>query len=288
MPESNDRRAMGEVASFQVSADDGPGAEAIAAYKRDGVICLRGAFGRYWLEVIESGIEPVMALGGPSAVTVAPEAAEGNFYYNSIMWKDVEPFRRFIFDSHAADLFWPLLESASLNFYYDFLLLKWAHCDGAVTPWHHDQSFYPLSGSKLINCWTALDHIPVETALRFVRGSHTGDAIYRALHFDPAETYANSMMERPVPPDFDADPDTDIVSCAMAPGDTLVFNAKTFHCAPGNSHDQRRGAFSTNWAGDDVAYNDIAQTPDPAHRGEGLVHGGPITCETFPLVRGAA
>lgn len=157
MPASNSYRAVGEVASFELPVAGGPAPGAIAAYKRDGVICLRGAFGRDWLDVIESGIEQAMALHGSSAGKVTPEGGEGFFYYDSIMWKKVEPFRRFIFESHAADLFWPLLESKSLNFYYDFLLVKSAHCAGAATPWHQDHSYYPLNGTKIINCWTALD-----------------------------------------------------------------------------------------------------------------------------------
>ena len=36
-------RSISEVASFAVGADGRPGAEAVAAYKRDGVVCLRGA-----------------------------------------------------------------------------------------------------------------------------------------------------------------------------------------------------------------------------------------------------
>ena len=288
MPASNNDRAMGEIASFAPPATGVPGAEAIAAYKRDGVVCLRGAFGRDWLDVIESGIEQAMALHGPSSDKVTPEGDEGYFYYDSMMWKEVEPFRRFIFESHAADLFWPFLESASLNFYYDFLLVKSARCAGAATPWHQDHSYYPLNGAKIINCWTALDPIPPETALRFVRGSHAEGTVHRVTPFNPGVEYANTMTDRPPPPDFDADPDTDMVSCAMAPGDPLVWNSRTFHSAPGNRLDRRRAAFSTNWTGDDVTYNDMPQTSDPSQRGENLVHGGPITCESFPLVRGAA
>lgn len=288
MPASSSYRAVGEVASFELPVAGGPAPGAIAAYKRDGVICLRGAFGRDWLDVIESGIEQAMALHGSSAGKVTPEGGEGFFYYDSVMWKEVEPFRRFIFESHAADLFWPLLESKSLNFYYDFLLVKSAHCAGAATPWHQDHSYYPLNGTKIINCWTALDPIPSETALRFVRGSHAEGTVYRVIPFGPGLEYTNTMTDRPLPPDFDAEPDTDIVSCTMEPGDTLVWNSRTFHSAPGNSLDRRRAALSTNWAGDDVTYNDMPQTSDPSQRGENLVHGGPITCETFPLVRSAS
>ena len=277
---------LGSVACFVPTALDDPGSEAIAAYKRDGVICLRGAFGRDWLDIIESAIDEAMLERSVSAALVEHDDEPGFFCYDSLMWKRVEAFRRFIFESHAPDLYWRLLETDSLNFYYDFLLLKSPGCASAVTPWHQDHSYYPLNGTKIINCWTALDSIPVKTALRFARGSHLWDTVFRAVHFAPDQEYANSMTERPLPPDIDNDPRAEIITCALEPGDTLVWNSRMFHSAPGNTLDRRRAALSTNWAGDDVTYYDMAQESDPSYRGENLVDGGPITCETFPLVRG--
>lgn len=82
-----------------------------------------------------------------------------------------------------------------------------------------------------------------------------------------------------------AHPEAEILSCALEPGDALVWNSRTFHSAPGNHLNRRRAALSLNFAGDDVTYFDIPQEPDPPVRGEGLINGDPITCETFPLLR---
>jgi ectoine hydroxylase-related dioxygenase (phytanoyl-CoA dioxygenase family) len=281
-------RHLGSVASF-TSRDGRAPSEAIDAYKRDGVICLRGAFGRDWLDVIEQGIARFLAEQGATEsaanVVVKGEVDEGSFRYATLMWKTLEPFRRVIFDSHAADLFGSLLETRTVNLYYDFLLIKQARCRSAVTPWHQDHSYYCMNGTKLINCWTALDAIPRETALRFVKGSHLPGQVYRAVHFDPAREYPGTLKERALPPDFDSDPSVEILTCEMAPGDALVWNSRTFHSAPGNHLDRRRAALSLNFAGDDVTYFDMAQEPDPPIRGEGLVDGGPITCASFPLLR---
>ena len=278
-------KRLGDVACFEPPAVDDPGDAAIGAYKRDGVICLRGAFGPAWIETIESGIDKAMEKQSRSSAQVEHDGEAGFFYYDSLMWKRVEPFRRFIFDSHAPDLFWRLLETETLNFYYDFLLIKSPGCASAVTPWHQDHSYYPLNGTKIINCWTALDSIPVETALRFARGSHLWGNVYRAVHFAPDQEYENSMTDRPLAPAIDDDPGAEIVACALEPGDTLVWNSRMFHSAPGNTLDRRRAALSTNWVGDDVTYFDLPQESDPAYRGENLVDGGPITCESFPQVR---
>ena len=281
----------GEVASFRPEPGPRAGSDAIAAYRRDGVICLRGAMDGPWLAEIERGIDLFMereaARESAANVVVKGEGDEGSFRYATMMWRTLEPFRRVIFESHAADLFGSVLETQRLNFYYDFLLIKQARCRSAVTPWHQDHSYYCMNGTKLINCWIALDPIPRETALRFVRGSHLPGSVYRAVHFDPAKEYPGTIKERALPPDFDNDPDAEILSCELAPGDALVWNSRTFHSAPGNHLDRRRAALSLNFAGDDVTYFDMAQEPDPPFRGEGLVDGGPITCPTFPLLRGA-
>ncbi len=280
---------IGEVSSFSPRGDGTVGEDAIAAYKRDGVICLRGVFDDAWLAMVEEGIDLFMereaAKEGPLNVVVKADGDDGTFRYATMMWQTMEPFREAIFESRAPDIFGSVLETSRLNLYYDFLLIKQRGCRSAVTPWHQDHSYYCLNGRKLINCWTALDPIPHETALRFVMGSHRNDALSRAVHFNPGDEYPGTIKERPLPPDFDAMDDAWIISCATQPGDTLVWNSRTFHSAPGNHLDRRRAALSLNFAGDDITYYDTPQEPDPPVRGEGLVDGGPITCKTFPELR---
>jgi len=277
-------RLTGEVASFALRGGNQPGSEAVEAYKRDGVVCIRNAFGN-WLELIEAGINSALAGASTDIDVVKGDAGEGNFSFSSQAWMNVAPFRQFIFDSHAADLVWPFLESEVLVLFYDFLLIKQARSRGAATPWHQDHSYYPLEGTKVINCWTALDAIPLESALRFVKGSHRPAICYRAVNFDRAsDDYRHARNERPLPPDFDNDPTSEILSTAMMPGDTLVWNSYTFHSAPGNRLDSRRAAFSVNWVGDDVTYTDAPALE--TYRDPSLVAGLPIVCAKFPCLRG--
>lgn len=267
-----------EVASFDAGDGAFAGPEATSAYRRDGVVCFRRAFGPKWLETIEDGIDRAVGGGALDHAVVKRPGERGGFFAGSRMWPTVDPFRRFIFESHAADLFWPLLESRHLTLFYDFLLIKDAGSDTAATPWHQDHSFYPLHGAKLINCWIALDAIPLDTALRFVKGSHRAGKLYRAISFDPELSYPHSQMERPHPPDVDADPGAEVLSTALEPGDTLIWNSYTLHAAPGNKLDRRRAAYSLNWAGDDVTFNDIPSIE--TYRAPGQVHGQPLPRET--------
>jgi ectoine hydroxylase-related dioxygenase (phytanoyl-CoA dioxygenase family) len=265
------------------------GSEAITTYKNDGVICLRNVFNERWLSSIETGIAQYCtdreSRNDAANVKVKHKSDKGSFHYATLMWKEADAFREIIFESHAPDLFGSILETEQLNLYYDFLLIKEPGCTKAITPWHQDHSYYCLNGHQIINCWIALDPIPQETSLRFVKGSHVDYPVHKAVHFVPGREYNGVITERPLPPDFDNLAGVEILSCELNPGDALVWNSRTFHSAPGNTLDQRRAALSLNFCGDDVTYFDMAQDPDPPIRGEHLIDGGNITCESFPLLR---
>lgn len=85
--------------------------------------------------------------------------------------------------------------------------------------------------------------------------------------------------------DIDNDSDAEILCTAMEPGDMLIWNACMFHSAPGNTLDQRRAAFSINWTGDDVTYEDVPALE--TYRDSHLKNGDRIEGKKFPLVRQA-
>ncbi len=274
-----------QVAEYILSEESVPNG-AVESYKRDGVVCLRNAISQNWLDVIEQGID--LATNGASADLdiVKREGDKGKFSVSSQSWQKVEPFRRFIFKSQIADIAFPFLESRYMSLYYDFLLIKEAHSSHAKTPWHQDHAYYPANGNKAINSWVALDPIPNSTALRFYRGSHKPGILYRAVNFDEHDKdYKYVRKERPKLPDIDNHRDPNVVSSSMQPGDMLIWNSYTFHCAPGNTLDRRRAAFSVNWLGDDITYNEIPSLD--TYIDSSLRTGDRLVSPLFPLVRGA-
>ena len=130
-----------------------------------------------WLSLVEEGIEQALS-GASEDVDIVEKAKDtGRFSYSSQAWQQVDAFRRAIFDSRAPDLAFALLDSNSMNLFYDFLLIKEAGTANATTPWHQDHAYYPLHGVGVVNCWTALDPIPMATACGFGRG-HTGTPVF--------------------------------------------------------------------------------------------------------------
>ena len=264
-----------------------PEPDAIEAYERDGVVSLRKAFSRDWVDMLAEGMEIAIHDGTDldTKFNIAAPGEPGFFFYDTFMWKRIDQFRKFVFESHVADIAANVMRTEGLIFYFDFMLVK-EPGTSQKTPWHYDEAYWPVNGNQICNLWISLDHIPVETALRFVPGSHLLEQSYKPVHFDPNASYDNPP-EVPLPPDWDTEPGDHVIALApMEPGDCLVFNRKTHHSAPGNSlKSTRRRALATHWIGDDITYNDKPQETDPPYRGEGLVHGGSMECETFPRVR---
>jgi len=282
--ESTGQGEFAPIAWFDAACETSSGPDALEALAYDGVICLRQAFGQPWLDVIEAGIDE--ALGGASTdvEVVQREGEAGSFSFSSGAWQTVEPFRRFIFDSHLPDIAWNLLGGAHVALFYDFLLLKEPHSDSASTPWHQDHSYYPLDGFKVINSWVALDDIPMDSTLRFLRGSHRSRRLFRAVDFDnPEGEYRHARYELPRPPNAEAG--AEILATALSAGDMLVWTSYTVHSAPGNRLDRRRAAFSVNWVGDDVTFN--GKPSLDTYRDSTQQVGAPIVCEKFPIVRSA-
>ncbi len=280
-------KVLQQLPTFELVKPGQPEPAAIDAYERDGVVSLRNVFSVNWITQLADGMETAIEHGVERdlAFNIAAPGEPGFFFYDTFMWKRIDHFRKFVFDSDVADIARNIMRSNGLLFYFDFMLVK-EPGTSRKTPWHYDEAYWPIKGNQICNLWISLDHIPIETALRFVRGSHLWKQSYQAVHFDPSLGYEN-LPDDPPPPDWDVEPGGhEIVYAPMEPGDILIFNRRTFHSAPGNNlKTTRRRALATHWLGDDITYNDKPQETDPPYRGEGLIHGGSMECESFPRVR---
>jgi ectoine hydroxylase-related dioxygenase (phytanoyl-CoA dioxygenase family) len=260
-----------------------PNSDARQALREDGVVCLRKAHDSGWLSLVEEGIEEALSGGSEDIDIVKKTSDSGRFSYSSQAWRQVDAFRRAILDSRAPDIAFALLDSESMNLFYDFLLIKEAGTANAKTPWHQDHAYYPLHGVGVINCWTALDPIPMETALRFWAGSQRGSRLYQAANFSGDSDYRHLRSDRPIIPDIDNDVSARILAAELKPGDMLVWDSYTFHSAPGNTLNRRRAAFSINWTSDAIRFHDVPCLA--TYRAAQLTEGSAMTCDKFPLVR---
>jgi ectoine hydroxylase-related dioxygenase (phytanoyl-CoA dioxygenase family) len=257
-------------------------ASTVEEFHRDGVIVLRGVF-RDWVDALAEGVAQVMRQPSPLERSYRPQDGSAPFFQDYCNWPRVAAFRAFIFESPAGELAAQLMQSSTARFFHDHILVKLPG-NSTVTPWHHDQPYYCVQGSRTVSFWTPLDAVARAISLECVAGSHRWNAAgYRPKRFDGSSLYASDDLEEM--PDIDAQRATlAIRSWEMAPGDAIAFDFRTVHGAPANSSDRARRVFSTRWVGEDARFVRRGARGSPPFPHLELADGAPFDAPEFPVV----
>jgi ectoine hydroxylase-related dioxygenase (phytanoyl-CoA dioxygenase family) len=255
----------------------------VAAFQRDGVICLPGIFAD-WVERLARGVERNMAEPGPYASenTVAGEA--GRFFDDYCNWERIPEYRDFVLTSPAARLAARIMGSRTAQFFHEHVLVK-EPGTAKPTPWHQDMPFYFVAGKQTVSMWIALDPVDRATCPQFIAGSHRWEKMVRPQHWlDESDFYGENDAYMDVP-DVEADRAAyEIRAWDMAPGDAILFNYLTLHGAPGNRGRHRRRGFSARWVGDDAHYVSRPGRTSPPYPGIDQKDGERLREDWFPVV----
>jgi len=230
----------------------------IRAYEADGGVCLRGLFGRAWIDRMYKATDRAMASGEGRVREGSKPGESGRFYSNIFMSGWDEEFRAFTLHSPAAEIAARLLRQKRVNFFYDQLFVKEPNTP-APTYWHHDLPYWPFRGNDIVSIWVALTDVSVETSgLEYVAGSHRWGKWYRAI--TPDQDPARMDMSAEVCPNFsdpaERKPGLRILSWDMNAGDCICHHPLTVHGSAGNSSKtQRRLALSVRYMGADAIWD---------------------------------
>lgn len=255
----------------------------VEAFQCDGVICIRGAIPRDWIDRMAEAVERTIAQ--PTPIGAAISMQDKGFTNDIFMWLADAEYRAFIFESPAVRLAHRAIGSHSVTFFYDQVFVKEPGAQ-VQTPWHHDLTFWPIEGRQICSIWMPLDPVTRESSgLEYVRGSHLWNKRFKAVSPDYHPYLLDSDLEDP--PDIDAHREAyDLVSWDMDPGDVLIFHPLVVHGSAGNSSTtRRRRALTTRWLGDDVVYAPRRATM-PLPPEHGLHPGEHLHGPLFPLVLG--
>ena len=255
----------------------------VAAYERDGVVCLRGVLPSSWLQRMEAAVERALeragavdmtemarsieASGGEALVdaNVDPRAERGRFYAGTDHWLSDPDFHAFAATSPLPALAATLMRSDKVNLYEDSLLVKEP---GTVEPtaFHQDLAYFHVEGEQICSSWSPLDPVSQETgAVQYVRGSHLWRREFRPNLFVSTMPIPGTRGEEV--PDIQARPaDYELVQFDTEPGDVVVHHARTLHGAGGNnSNTLRRRAVSVRYCGADARYRIREGAPMKPH-----------------------
>lgn len=255
----------------------------VRRFHDDGVVFLEGMFDADWVEYIRQNAEKAIADPGELHHELAKEDDPGRFFTDTFVWHRHPEFRKFVFESPAAELVARVMESKKINIVFDQFLIK-EPGTRERTVWHHDLTYWPIRGNQVCTLWLALDEVTPESgAMELVKGSHKWGKRFKPVAFVDPERYKTE--EEPVP-DIDAMRDElDIVQFHYKPGDCTIHHGLLVHGAPGNSRtDRRRRAYVTRWAGDDVVY-DPRPNIQPMLWEPQLRKGEPLDSDLWPKVR---
>jgi len=118
--------------------------------------------------------------------------------------------------------------------------------DGKAVAWHQDASYWPLSPSKAVTVWLAIDDADIENAcMKFIAGSHhSGHLTYRPS--SPADhNVLNQTIDNP-------EQYGEIVVDELKAGQVSIHSDLLLHGSEANDSDRRRCGLTLRYCAADV------------------------------------
>jgi ectoine hydroxylase-related dioxygenase (phytanoyl-CoA dioxygenase family) len=257
--------------------------EQVAAYQRDGAVCLRGLLDAIEVTRLRRGIDANLAAPSPRAIVASRPKDPGFFIEDFCNWQRNADYRATALDTPLPEVAALLMQSRCVRLYHDHMLTKQAGTR-APTPWHQDQPYYNIDGFQNISFWIPVDPVPREATLEFVAGSHRGPWLMPRTFMDHQAKWfpEGSLAELP---DIEATrAQQPVLGWALESGDLVAFHMLSLHASAGAQ--QQRRVFSLRYTGDDVTHapRRWKTSPDFPGLADELPPGAPLQHPLFPLI----
>jgi len=118
--------------------------------------------------------------------------------------------------------------------------------DGKKVAWHQDASFWPLTPSKTVTAWLAIDDADVENAcMRFIAGSH----LQGHLDYRESKEEEKSVLRQTVdnPEQFGAE-----IDVTLKAGEMSLHSDLLLHGSEANNSDRRRCGLTLRYCAGEV------------------------------------
>ena len=261
--------------------------DTVAAFQRDGAVCLRGLLDAAEVERLRRGIDANLAAPSPRAIVASGAGDPGLFIEDFCNWPHNADYRATAFDTALPEVAAALMQSRSVRLYHDHMLTKQAGTR-TPTPWHQDQPYYNIDGMQNVSFWIPVDAVPRDATLEFVAGSQRGPWLMPRTFMDHQARWfpPGSLAELP---DIEGTrAQQPILGWALEPGDAVAFHMLALHAAAGSTTQRR--VFSLRYLGDDIRHapRRWKTSPDFPGLADELPAGAPLRHALFPLIIGDA
>jgi ectoine hydroxylase-related dioxygenase (phytanoyl-CoA dioxygenase family) len=269
----------------------------VEIYHRDGVLKLSGMFDKNWIEILNKGLDANIETPTKRSRIWYKDTSGRSMFYDHTAWQGIEEYRKFIFNSPAAQICGQLMDSATVNFFFDSVFVRSTGTQ-FETPWHQDEPYWSVEGYDACSLWMPLVPVKRKSSLSFVPGSHRLKTVFKQYNFGDLNPVRKKNVDQvdfsdiaeQEFPDINADPERfGVVSWDMQPGDCIAFNGRTMHGGSGKLDDGfELRVFTTKWVGDDVRikFRDCGMDPDhsPDMIEKGLKPGDRPDTDLYPQV----
>ena len=156
-------------------------------------VVLRGVFADDWIALLRKGVEQAMANPSKAAKNYA-EPGKGKFFTDHFMYRRIDAFRRFLFESPAAPITARLMGATHVNLADEHLLVKIeaAHDSGdkrVLRTWSRRSDITPEMVGHTIAVHDGRKHVPV-----YISESMVG---HKLGEFAPTRTFrGHNLGER--------------------------------------------------------------------------------------------
>jgi len=261
------------------------GDDVVAAFARDGAVCVRGALMAAELELLAAGIDANLRQPSPRAKVASNRSDPGFFIEDFCNWDENAQYRRFIFESALGAIAGRLTGSRTIRLYHDHMLTK-EPGTRQRTPCHQDQPYYNIAGEQSCSFWIPVDPVSRAATLEFVAGSHRGPWLMPRTFLDNEAKWfpAGSLAELP---DIEAHrSEFPIIGWPIEPGDVVAFHMLALHASAGVEAGRRRRVFSVRTIGDDIRHAPRQWVTSPEFPGlaQELAAGAPLEHRLFPVL----
>ena len=118
--------------------------------------------------------------------------------------------------------------------------------DDTTIAWHQDASYWPLTPSKTLTVWLAIDDVDIDNAcMRFVSGSH----LHGPIAFRPSEADERNVLDQTVD---DVERYGSLVDIELAAGEASIHSDLLLHSSRENNSDRRRCGLTLRYCTPDV------------------------------------
>ena len=266
----------------------------VETYHRDGVLLLRGMFDKDWIDLLNKGLDANCESPTERSRIWDRDASGRTMFYDNTAWRDIDEYKKFIFNSPAAQICGQLIKATTINFFFDAVFVR-SPGTQFETPWHQDEPYWSIEGYDACTLWMPLVPVKQKNALSFVPGSHRLNSVFNQYNFgtlthNPKDQVDFSDIAEKEFPDINADPVRfGVVSWEMQPGDCIAFNGRTMHGGSGKLDDNcELRVFTTKWLGDDVRIKFRNCGMDPDHSflmtEKGLKPGDRPNTDLYPRI----